>query len=435
MAVFGLPVVREDDALRAVAAANGDAEALERLNDELEETWASDWPAGSASTPARWWPATRRGTAPRRRGRGQRRRQARTGGGRNGGPPRPPHHRLFATRSRSERVEPLELKGKAEPCPCVPAPRRSRAPTGARVGTRRPAGRPGRRAAALLGELARVLDERQCRLVTVLGEAGVGKTRLLAALEESLGDEERSCGAAASPYGRGITFWPLREAIQQAAAISDEERPRSRSAKLRSSPGSEASAPSSGLPPRSASPARSSPVEEVILGRPQAGRGIGARERLLPRVRGRALGGGDVPRARGAPRTGGRGGRCCSSASRAPSFSRKGRTGASQPALCGSPSSRSTSTTSGRVVEELLGQAQVDDEVRARIAGGRGKSALRRAAARDDGRGGPASPGRRAWVADRRSLDTSRCHPPSTRFSTARLERLGADEREVIDAA
>jgi class 3 adenylate cyclase len=42
MAVFGLPRIHEEDALRAVRAARAMQEALATLNDELEERWACD---------------------------------------------------------------------------------------------------------------------------------------------------------------------------------------------------------------------------------------------------------------------------------------------------------------------------------------------------------------------------------------------------------
>ena len=47
-----------------------------------------------------------------------------------------------------------------------------------------------RSCSAPAGACSRALDERHCRLVTVLGDAGVGKSRLLAALEDSLEQDE-----------------------------------------------------------------------------------------------------------------------------------------------------------------------------------------------------------------------------------------------------
>ena len=118
-----------------------------------------------------------------------------------------------------EEVEPLALKGKAEPVPAfrllaVPGPperssrvavRRSRA--GAGDGSRR---------------VGRALSQARCELVTVVGEAGVGKSRLV---EEALdGIEARVVRGRCLPYGEGITYWPVVEVVKQLDALpSDEE--------------------------------------------------------------------------------------------------------------------------------------------------------------------------------------------------------------------
>jgi DNA-binding SARP family transcriptional activator len=58
-------------------------------------------------------------------------------------------------------------------------------------------------------------------LVTVIGEAGIGKTRLVYEIERRLGDEVTVLTGHCRPYGEGITFWPLREVIRQASGGYD----------------------------------------------------------------------------------------------------------------------------------------------------------------------------------------------------------------------
>ena len=97
-----------------------------------------------------------------------------------------------------EPVEPLELKGKAEPVPAYRLLRVRDAPE--RRHEARFVGR--ERELALLREAwERVRAEQRCELVTVVGEAGVGKSRLVA---EALARSRRpSCAAAACRTARG----------------------------------------------------------------------------------------------------------------------------------------------------------------------------------------------------------------------------------------
>jgi class 3 adenylate cyclase/tetratricopeptide (TPR) repeat protein len=53
-----------------------------------------------------------------------------------------------------------------------------------------------------------------CQLFTILGTAGVGKSRLTAELIESL-DDARVVRARCLPYGEGITYWPAVEVLKQ----------------------------------------------------------------------------------------------------------------------------------------------------------------------------------------------------------------------------
>ncbi|MGH3131350.1 MAG: ATP-binding protein [Gaiellaceae bacterium] len=63
----------------------------------------------------------------------------------------------------------------------------------------------------------RAFRERTLQVVTVVGEAGLGKSRLAQGLVSALDDDATVLVGRCVSYGEGITFGPLREAVRQAA--------------------------------------------------------------------------------------------------------------------------------------------------------------------------------------------------------------------------
>ncbi len=117
-----------------------------------------------------------------------------------------------------EPVEPLALKGKADPVAAYRLVGVRAAPE--RRHDERFVGR--ERELALLGEAwERVRVERCCELVTVVGDAGVGKSRLVG--EALAGMEATVVGGRCLPYGEGITYWPVVEVLKQLGALPPEE--------------------------------------------------------------------------------------------------------------------------------------------------------------------------------------------------------------------
>src|SRR5919109_413841 len=134
-------------------------------------------------------------------------------------------YRLARQAITAERVEPLTLKGKAKP---VPAYRLvAVAPDGA--------ARVGHAGTALVGreeELAALEQEFDaavaaagCRLITILGEPGIGKSRLVLELLASVEPEARVLTGRCLSYGEGITYWALGEIVRRAAGIEKEDDP------------------------------------------------------------------------------------------------------------------------------------------------------------------------------------------------------------------
>jgi len=64
------------------------------------------------------------------------------------------------------------------------------------------------------------VEEPGSHLVTVLGEAGVGKSRLVAELLNDVGASSWVLRGRCLPYGEGITFWPIAEALTPLGGIA-----------------------------------------------------------------------------------------------------------------------------------------------------------------------------------------------------------------------
>jgi DNA-binding SARP family transcriptional activator len=74
----------------------------------------------------------------------------------------------------------------------------------------------------------RAVDGQEPHLVTVMGDAGIGKTSLVLELKRWLGDQPSGPLLRAGrclPYGRGIMYWPLAEVLKQHLGILDSDSP------------------------------------------------------------------------------------------------------------------------------------------------------------------------------------------------------------------
>ena len=129
--------------------------------------------------------------------------------------------RLVRGAVRAEPVPPLDAKGKSEPVQAYrllevssvgPVPRRAGTPFAGREDQLQ----------LLEREFDAVVAGRECRLVTVVGEPGVGKSRLTAELVAQIGARARVVRGRCLSYGEGITFWAIGEIVRELAGIHDE---------------------------------------------------------------------------------------------------------------------------------------------------------------------------------------------------------------------
>jgi class 3 adenylate cyclase/tetratricopeptide (TPR) repeat protein len=198
MAVFGVPLLHEDDALRALRAAVEMRDALPELGIEgrigvttgevvtgTEERLAT---GDAVNVAARLEQAA----APGEVLVGQ------------------PTLALVRDAAKVEPVGPLVLKGKSEPIAAYRLLEVRESPE-----RRHEAVFVGReRELAILRQAwGRARAELRCELVTVVGDAGVGKSRLVAELVRGI--EATVVRGRCLPYGKGITYWPVVEVLKQ----------------------------------------------------------------------------------------------------------------------------------------------------------------------------------------------------------------------------
>jgi class 3 adenylate cyclase len=231
MAVFGIPATHEDDALRAVRAAAEMGDRLADLNEEFErergislevrtgvntgEVVTGDPSGGQFYATGDAVNVAKRFEQAAQPGEVLLGEQT---------------YRLVQDAVRVELVGPLTLKGKAE----AVAPYRlleivEGAPAVARRIDTPFVGRQ-EELARLLGCFESSAGEKTPLLVTVLGAAGLGKTRLAAELIAEIGERATVLEGRCLSYGEGITFWPLQQILrslgERPAGAPEPERAR-----------------------------------------------------------------------------------------------------------------------------------------------------------------------------------------------------------------
>jgi class 3 adenylate cyclase/tetratricopeptide (TPR) repeat protein len=234
MAVFGLPKLHEDDALRAVRAAHETRAALAALNEDLQRRYGvqlinrtgvntGEVVSGDSSSGGQRLVTGDVVNVAARLEQAAPENEVLIGD---------LTYRLVRDAVMVEAVEPLELKGKAERVAAFRLLDVSDAVTGYQR----------RQDAPLVGrelELTQLHDiyksaiaEGGCRMATVVADAGVGKSRLIQEFTLPMQAGATIVHGRCLPYGEGITFWPLVEACREAAAIEPDDTPTDAIAKL-----------------------------------------------------------------------------------------------------------------------------------------------------------------------------------------------------------
>jgi class 3 adenylate cyclase/tetratricopeptide (TPR) repeat protein len=219
MAVFGIPVVHEDDALRACRAACEMRERLRDLNAELEHDHAvrieqrTGVNTGAVVT-GDTFDGQRLATGDAVNVAARLEQAAPAGEILIGETTRA----LCRDALEVVAVGPVEAKGKSSALAAWRLVRVIEGAPGIARHLESPLVGRVRELDLLRHGFERALDDRSCHLYTVLGAAGVGKSRLVLELERELDVRALVLHGKCLPYGDGITYWPLWEVFRQAGA-------------------------------------------------------------------------------------------------------------------------------------------------------------------------------------------------------------------------
>ena len=209
MAAFGVPIAHEDDAERALRAALQIVPAVEelgfsvRIGVEAGEVVVEDGDSTFATGEAVNLAARLQQSAPE-------------GAILIG----PGVRRLANGRLVAEPVEPVRIGGGVEPLESwklvsITAPMQSALAAAPFVGREI-------ELQLLTNTFSRASRDRRAHLVTVFGEPGIGKSRLIYEFAESV-ERATILRGRSLPFGEGVTYWALAEMVKQSAGIADDD--------------------------------------------------------------------------------------------------------------------------------------------------------------------------------------------------------------------